>query len=117
MPRIGWWGPLNGFLHPLASLLSVFSLDPASGMPSFSVGIGEITRPEKTLDEIFTYLEKAVKPSIVAIDEFQKVADYKQKNVKALLRLRIQRLQNTVFSLLPADETADRAFIFARIDD
>ena len=29
----------------------------------------------------------------------------------------LQRSMNTVFSLLPADETADRAFIFARIDE
>ena len=91
------WGPLTGFLRSLSSLRGVFSLDPTSGMPSFSVGIGEITRPEATLDEIFTYLEKADKPCIVAIDEFQKVADYEQKNVEAILRTRIQRLQNTTF--------------------
>ena len=91
------WGPLTGFLCSLSSLRGVFSLDPTSGMPSFSVGIGEITRPETTLDEIFTYLEKADKPCIVAIDEFQKVADYEQKNVEAILRTRIQRLQNTTF--------------------
>lgn len=96
LSRVGW-GPLNGFLRSLASLRGVFSMDPASGMPSFSVGIGEITRPEMTLDEIFSYLENAGKPCIVAIDEFQKVADYEQKNVEALLRSRIQRLQNTVF--------------------
>lgn len=96
LSRVGW-GPLNGFLRSLASLHGVFSLDPASGMPSFSVGIGDITRPEMTLDEIFSYLENAGKPCIVAIDEFQKVADYEQKNVEALLRSRIQRLQNTVF--------------------
>lgn len=91
------WGPLTTFLRSLSSLRGVFSMDPTSGMPSFSVGIGEITRPEATLDEIFTYLEKADKPCIVAIDEFQKVADYEQKNVEAILRTRIQRLQNTSF--------------------
>lgn len=91
------WGPLTGFLRSLSSLRGVFSLDPTSGMPSFSVGIGEITRPEATLDEIFSFLEKADKPCIVAIDEFQKVADYEQKNVEAILRSRIQRLQNTTF--------------------
>lgn len=79
LARIGW-GPLNGFLRSLASLRGAFSLDTASGMPSFSVGIGEITRPEMTLDEIFAYLENAGKPCIVAIDEFQKVADNEQKS-------------------------------------
>jgi len=50
-----------------------------------------------TLHEIFTYLDNAGKPCIVAIDELQKVVDYEQKNVEALLRSSIQRLQNTVF--------------------
>lgn len=90
-------GPLLAFLRSLVSLRGVFSLDPSSGMPSFSVGIGEITRPEATLDEIFSYLEKADKRCIVAIDEFQKVADYEQKNVEAVLRSRIQLLRNTTF--------------------
>lgn len=90
-------GPLTAFLRSLVSLRGVFSMDPSSGMPSFSVGIGEITRPEATLDEIFSYLEKADKPCIVAIDEFQKVADYEQKNVEAVLRSRIQLLRNTTF--------------------
>ena len=90
-------GPLTAFLRSLASLRGVFSLDPSSGMPSFSVGIGELSRPEATLDEIFAYLEKADRPCIVAIDEFQKVADYEQKNVEAVLRSRIQLLRNTTF--------------------
>ena len=90
-------GPLTAFLRSLASLRGVFSLDPSSGMPSFSVGIGELSRPEATLDEIFAYLEKAGRPCIVAIDEFQKVADYEQKNAEAVLRSRIQLLRNTTF--------------------
>ena len=91
------FGPLSGFLRALGSLKGVFSIDPSSGMPSFSVGIGEITRPDVTLDEIISYLEKADKPCIVAIDEFQKIADYEQKNVEAVLRSRIQLLSNTTF--------------------
>ena len=90
-------GPLTGFLRALRSLRGVFSIDPSSGMPSFTVGIGEITRPDVTLDEIFSYLENADKPCIIAIDEFQKVADYEQKNVEAILRSRIQLLSNTTF--------------------
>lgn len=90
-------GPLMSFLKSLTGLRGVFSVDPSTGMPAFSVGIGEISHPETTLDEIFSYLEHADKPCIVAIDEFQKVADYEQKNVEAILRSRIQRLQNTTF--------------------
>ena len=87
----------SGFLRSLVSLRGVFTLDPISGLPSFSVGIGEIKQPEATLDEIFSYLEKASKPCIVAIDEFQKIADYEQNNVEAVLRSRIQLLRNSHF--------------------
>ena len=60
--------PLMAFLKSLTGLRGVFSLDPSTGMPSFSVGIGDITQPELTLNEIFSYLESAEKPCIVAID-------------------------------------------------
>ena len=89
--------PLMAFLKSLTGLRGVFSLDPSTGMPSFSVGIGDITQPELTLNEIFSYLESADKPCIVAIDEFQKVADYEQNNVEAILRSKIQMMHNTTF--------------------
>ena len=88
---------VRSFLGALTSLRGVFSLDPASGLPTFSVGIGEIPVPEMTLDEIFAFLENADRPCIVAIDEFQRIADYEQNNVEAVLRSRIQRLRNTSF--------------------
>ena len=89
--------PVRNFLGALTSLRGVFSLDPASGLPAFSVGIGDIPAPETTLDEVFSFLENADKPCIVAIDEFQKIADYEQRNVEAVLRTRIQRMKNTSF--------------------
>ena len=89
--------PLMAFLKSLTGLRGVFSLDPSTGMPSFSVGIGDITQPELTLNEIFSYLESADKPCIVAIDEFQRVADYEQNNVEAILRSKIQMMHNTTF--------------------
>ena len=81
----------------LASLRGEFSLDLSTGLPSFSVGLGEILHPEATLDEIFSFLEGADKPCIVAIDEFQTIANYEQKNIEATLRTRIQTMRNTSF--------------------
>lgn len=51
--------------------------------------------PDYTLDEIFSFLESADKPCIIAIDEFQRVANYPEKNVEELLRGKIQKLSNT----------------------
>ena len=50
-----------------------------------------------TLEEIFKYLAKADKPCIVAIDEFQQITNYSEKNVEALLRTHIQHCNNAQF--------------------
>lgn len=84
------------FLNVLGSLRSSVSFD-INGMPEWGFGIGDIKTPQATLDEIFAYLEQADKPCIVAIDEFQVIADYPDKNVEAELRKRIQKCQNARF--------------------
>lgn len=86
----------EGFLNALSSLRSSISFD-INGNPEWGLGVGDIKTPEFTLDEIFTYLEQADKPCLVAIDEFQVVAAYPEKSVEAILRTRIQRCNNTWF--------------------
>jgi len=63
----------------------------------FDIGLGDIQAPQTTLDEIFAYLETADKPCIVAIDEFQQIGGYEEKNVEALLRTKIQQCKQTMF--------------------
>ena len=84
------------FLNAIGSLRSSISFD-INGNPEWGVGIGDIKAPMVTLDDIFGYLEHADKPCIVAIDEFQSVAGYPEKNVEAILRTRIQQCTNTLF--------------------
>ena len=79
----------ENFLNILSSLKSIISFD-INGNPEWSVGIGDITLPDVTLDEIFAYLNNADKPCLVAIDEFQTIANYPEKTVEASLRKRIQ---------------------------
>jgi AAA+ ATPase superfamily predicted ATPase len=88
---------LNFFLSTLKSLAGSLGYDPATGMPSFDVKLGDIHNPELTLQEIFNYLEQADKPCIFAIDEFQQITHYPEKNVEALLRTYIQRMNNCLF--------------------
>lgn len=85
------------FFQIMASLRPGFKLDAVTGEPTFDIGIGEIEQPQTTLDEIFTYLEAADKPCIVAIDEFQQIMKYGEKNIEALLRTKIQECKQTVF--------------------
>lgn len=84
------------FLNTLGSLRSNISFD-INGIPEWGLGVGDIKLPEFTLDEIFTYLEQADKPCIVAIDEFQVVADYPDSKAEAVLRTRIQKCRNARF--------------------
>ena len=79
------------------SLRGGFKMDVITGEPSFELSLGEIETPETTLDEIFKYLGGADKPCIVAIDEFQQIGKYAEKNVEALLRTKIQHCPNCHF--------------------
>lgn len=85
------------FVKALRSIGGKMGFDANTGLPTFSVGLGDIEQPEYTLEEIFGYLQHADRPCIVAIDEFQQVAKYPEKNVEALLRGHIQRIDNCWF--------------------
>jgi len=88
---------LDSFLSILKSISGSLRYDPVIGMPSFDLRLGDIHSPELTLQEIFSYLENADKPCIFAIDEFQQIARYPEKNVEALLRSYIQKMNNCLF--------------------
>ena len=94
-PRATAWR--ERFLQVVTSLRVGFKLDALTGEPTFDIGLGDIQSPEVTLSEIFRYLEEADRPCIVAIDEFQQVAAYAEKNTEALLRTHIQKCQKTLF--------------------
>ena len=88
---------LKRLLGIVRSLKTTLSYDAVTGIPELEVGLGEIHQPEVTLDEIFHYLETSDKMCIVAIDEFQRIADFEEENIEALLRTKIQHLKNTQF--------------------
>ena len=88
---------IDRFLAGLHSLAGSIGYDPISGLPTFDIKLGDIHAPELTLEEIFRYLEQADKPCIFAIDEFQQIAQYPEKNVEALLREHIQKMNNCLF--------------------
>ena len=88
---------LERLLSIVRSLKTTLSYNTVTGQPEFGLGLGEITQPEITLDEILNYLETSDKVCIVAIDEFQKIADFEEDNIEALLRTKIQHLKNTQF--------------------
>lgn len=87
----------NSFLNILASLRSEITFD-INGQPTWGIGLGAITNPSATLDEIFSYLNHADRPCLVAIDEFQQITKYADDtNIEAALRTHIQRCPNAHF--------------------
>mgnify|MGYP000875416718 FL=1 len=86
----------DAFLNSVSSLRSSISFD-YTGNPSWNLEMGDIKAPAVTLDEVFQYIEHADKPCLIAIDEFQVIAKYPEKNVEALLRTQIQHCNNATF--------------------
>lgn len=87
----------EGFLNALLSVRSEISFD-INGNPTWGLGVGNMTPPQTTLDEIFAYLRTADKHCLVAIDEFQQVLYYSDnRNIEASLRTHIQQCPNANF--------------------
>ena len=87
---------MERFWQTMRSIQSGMSFSPM-GEPTFTVQIGDIKEAEATLEEIFRYLELADRPCIVAIDEFQQIGKFPEKNIEATLRTYVQRCHNAQF--------------------
>ncbi len=87
---------IDGFLRFVTSLRTGISFD-GQGNASWNLGVGDIKSPNFTLEEIFNYLKAADRKCIVAIDEFQVIADYPEQNVEELMRTYVQDCRNAVF--------------------
>lgn len=86
----------TAFLNVLSSVRAGVEYD-AMGQPSWNLSLGQIQNPSNTLDEIFHYLQNADRPCLVAIDEFQQILKYDDKNVEASLRTYMQYCSNATF--------------------
>ena len=93
---------INSFIR---SIRPTISYDSFSGAPSFSFNIDSESSREKTIEEIFGFLhERSFDRSIViAVDEFQQIANYPETNAEALLRTNIQALNNVNFIFSGSD--------------
>ena len=85
------------FFEFITSLRVGFRMDALSGDPSFDIGVGEIEFPEKTIKELFEYLETLDKPCVLAIDEFQQIREYPENTTEAFIRTLVQQCSRTSF--------------------
>jgi len=82
------------FINLIKGLNPSVSYDGLTGAPEISFSFSQPRQYEYSLQELFTFLDQQKKPVVIAIDEFQQIANYPEKNTEALLRTIIQRLKN-----------------------
>lgn len=70
------------------------SFDELSGAPSVELSLQTDAEKEQSLATIFNYLSNQKQRVVIAIDEFQQITNYPEKNVEALLRTHIQSNKN-----------------------
>jgi hypothetical protein len=86
----------NKIWNFIKSLRPTISFDTLSGEPNVSFNI-QNNESEYQIESLFSFLESQEKRVLFAIDEFQQILNYPEKNVEAWLRAIIQQLKNVVF--------------------
>lgn len=76
------------------NLRPMISFDQLSGLPQVSFQVNEAKQP---VIDLLNFLERSERPMVIAIDEFQQIHAYPEKNTDAWLRSVIQQLQNVNF--------------------
>lgn len=86
-------------LEVLSSFRPQLSYDVLTGVPDVTLTLQNQKDVMHSLDKIFNYLKEESKKEkvIVAIDEFQQILEYPEKNTEAHLRSFIQHMNNVRF--------------------
>lgn len=85
------------FLKLLKGLRPVFSFDAITGAPQVQFNYQSESDKEYTLQQLLAFINEQPHPVVVAIDEFQQIANYPEKNVEAILRTYIQQFNRLCF--------------------
>lgn len=90
----------RGFKRIMKQLIHLrpeLRFDPLSGEPKISFDIRNQNDALTSLDSIFNLIKGKEGWFVVAIDEFQQILQYPEKNMEAILRSYVQQTTNTVF--------------------
>ena len=66
------------------------SIDEKTGVPNLQFAYKTPKESEQSINKIFAYLAEQKQEYLIAIDEFQQIVNYPEKNVEAVLRTHIQ---------------------------
>jgi AAA+ ATPase superfamily predicted ATPase len=85
------------FWESIKILRPTISVDQITGTPELTLDISQTQQFEKTIPQLLGFLDAQKIKVVIAIDEFQQIVDYPEKNIEALLRTSIQQLKNVSF--------------------
>ncbi|GHT00155.1 hypothetical protein FACS189421_11830 [Bacteroidia bacterium] len=75
----------------------MISYDVITGEPQIQINYQSLQQKEHTLQGLLQFLEQQPKMIVLAIDEFQQITEFPEKNIEALLRTFFQQLRNVRF--------------------
>lgn len=81
----------------LKSIRPTISYDPYSGDPTVSFELGRVDEQLQSIADALRILDDSDARVIIALDEFQQITQYPEKQTEAWLRSQFQLLKNTVF--------------------
>jgi uncharacterized protein len=84
-------------IDAIKALRPVISYDGFTGSPEVSLDFAQPKQYEKTIQQLFQFLDEQEIKIVFAIDEFQQILEYPEKNVESILRTYIQPLKNINF--------------------
>lgn len=88
---------LNTAKNIFSAFVPVISTNPISGNLSFELKLARPEAVQYDLEKLLDYIKNSNVRYFIAIDEFQQIVYYPEKNIEALLRSKIQFMNNTSF--------------------
>jgi uncharacterized protein len=85
---------LKKILKKLSLLRPKITIDEFTGAPSVTFSVSSGQEAVNSLEVIFQYFNSQNSQFVLAVDEFQQITEYPEKNVEALLRSFVQQSSN-----------------------
>lgn len=85
------------FFNIIKGLRPLLSYDSFTGEPQLQISYQTEGEKQQTLQGLLTFLDSQRTKIVLAIDEFQQISCFPEKNMEALLRTHIQRMKNVQF--------------------
>ncbi len=85
---------INQFFNFFSGIKPKITFDPLTKQPNIEFSFSNEDEVLFTINKVFDYLMKSKQRIIIAIDEFQQIMQYPEKNIESLLRTNIQKTTN-----------------------